>query len=117
TPSKSGFTFTPSSRTVTINGGNAPGVNFTAQAATSLKYPYLRDITPPGALSIVGTGSSREIQYTHQAFNGGPGPLNIQPVYNPASGNYQGTQYVYAFSAGNWTLANQTPAARAFVFH
>src|SRR5438876_1913593 len=31
TPSKSGFTFTPASQPVTVNGANATGVNFTAQ--------------------------------------------------------------------------------------
>ncbi len=40
----------------------------------------------------------------------------IQPVYNPASGNYQGTQYIYSFSAGKWTLAQQIPVAGVFIF-
>jgi hypothetical protein len=119
TPSKSGFTFTPSSQTVTISGGNVLSVNFTAQGAgPSLKYPDLRVIIPTNAMSIAGTGSSREFQYTHDTFNAGPGPLVIQPMYNPASGNYQGTQYIYSLSSsGVWSLANQIPVAGAFIFH
>jgi len=34
TPSKAGFTFTPASQAVTINGANQTGVNFTASAVT-----------------------------------------------------------------------------------
>ena len=32
TPSKSGYTFTPTSRTVTISGANVTGVSFTTSA-------------------------------------------------------------------------------------
>src|SRR6266566_8747167 len=60
---------------------------------------------------------SRMFQYTHDTFNGGSGPLVIQPVYNQASGNYQGIQYVYSFSGGRWTLSQQIPVAGAFIFH
>jgi hypothetical protein len=35
TPSKSGYTFTPASRTVTVNGANVSGIGFTAQPAAS----------------------------------------------------------------------------------
>jgi hypothetical protein len=34
TPSKSGFTFSPTAQTVTVNNGNMPGVNFTATGQT-----------------------------------------------------------------------------------
>jgi len=68
-------------------------------------------------MSIAGTGSSRVFQYTHDTFNGGPGPLVIQPAYHPDSGVYQGTQYIYSLSSsGTWTLANTIPIAGAFVF-
>jgi hypothetical protein len=84
------------------------GVNFVAQAASPLplNYPDLSDIIPTTQISIVGSGSTRMLLATHDIFNGGSGPLVIQPVYNQASGNYQGIQYVYAFSAGTWTLQN-----------
>jgi hypothetical protein len=118
TPSKTGFTFNPASATVTVSGIDVPNVNFTAQAQQGppLNYPDLSDILPASKISIVGTGSSRVFQYTHDTFNGGTGPLVIQPVLNPASGNYQGTQYIYSFSGGKWTLAQQVPIAGVFVF-
>ena len=34
TPSKSGFTFSPANKAVTLSGANATGVNFTASAVT-----------------------------------------------------------------------------------
>ena len=121
TPSKTSYTFSPSSQLVTLpfNGGNATGVNFTAtaNAPSSLKFPDLSVIIPVGQISVAGSGSNRTFYYTHDTFNGGSGPLVIQPAYNQASGNYQGTQYIYSYSGGNWTLSQQIPVAGAFVFH
>jgi len=37
-------------------------------------------------------------------------------VYNQATGTYQGSQYVYSFSGGQWTLAQQIPLAGVCVF-
>jgi hypothetical protein len=112
TPSKTGFTFSPASQTVTINGANAANVNFAV-----ILYPDLSDIIPSSAISVVQTSSGKQLQYTHDTFNGGPGPLVIQPAYNPASGTYQGTQYIYTLdSSGNWSITQQIPVAGAFVF-
>ena len=118
TPVKSGFTFTPVTQMVTIAGANVTGINFTAQGTPpTLNYPNLSDIIPTAKMSIVGTGNSRMFQYTHDTFNGGPGPLVIQPVFNAASGNYQGTQYIYSLSSsGVWSLAKQIPVAGVFIF-
>ena len=118
TPSKTGDTFTPANRAVTISGANVTGVNFTGQATSPppLNYPDLSDIMPSAQISVVGTGASRVFQYTHDTFNGGSGPLVIQPIYNAASGNYQGIQYVYSLSGGQWTVAKQIPVAGSFVF-
>jgi hypothetical protein len=119
TPSKTEYTFSPAALQVNVNGRDVTGVNFAAQASSTppLNYPDLSVIIPAPQISIVGSGPTRMLQYTHDTYNGGSGPLVIQPVYNQASGNYQGTQYVYAFNAGNWTLVNQIPVAGAFVFH
>jgi hypothetical protein len=118
TPTKTGDTFNPTSQTVTVNGANVTGISFTAQAAPPppLNYPDLSDIIPTSQISITGSGANRMFQYTHDTFNGGSGPLVIQPVYNQASGNYGGIQYIYRFNAGTWTLAQQIPIAGAFVF-
>jgi len=119
TPSQSGDTFTPPSQTVTITNANVTGVNFIVQSNDqgTHVYPDLSDIIPAGKMSIAGTGNNRVFQYTHDTFNGGPGPLVIQPTYNPASGTYQGTQYIYSFSQQTgWTLTQQLPVAGAFIF-
>ena len=116
TPSKTGFTFTPPNRTLTISGANLTA-DFTAQSGSTLLFPDLRDIIPTGAISVVQTGGSRMFQYTHDTFNGGPGPLVIQPAYNAASGSYQGTQYIYTHNAsGTWSIAQTMPIAGSFIF-
>ena len=84
--------------------------------ASLMNFPDLSDIIPPGQISIVGTGTNRMFQYTHDTFNGGSGPLEILPIYHSASGNYQGYQHVYTFSANQWTLVRTVPVAGAFVF-
>jgi Bacterial Ig domain/Lysyl oxidase len=80
-------------------------------------YPDLSDIIPLGQISIAGSGTNRMFQYTHDTFNGGSGPLEIQPVYNPASGNYQGYQHIFFYQgSGVWNLVRYIPVAGAFVF-
>jgi Bacterial Ig domain/Lysyl oxidase len=120
TPSKTGYTFNPTTQTVMlpVNSGNAIGINFTISANPPplFNYPDLSDLIPVGQISVVGSGNNRVFQYTHDTFNGGSGPLVIQPIYNQASGNYQGIQYIYSFSGGIWMLAQQIPVAGAFVF-
>lgn len=81
-----------------------------------LNYPDLSDIIPTSQISIVGTGTNRVFQYTHDTYNGGIGPLEIQPVYNTNSGNYLGYQHVYFLHGNTWTLAKTIPVAGAFVF-
>lgn len=117
TPSKPGFSFSPTLQNVTVNGASVTLAAFTAAAAGSLNYPDLSVIMPAGRMSISGTGTGRMLDYTHDTFNGGSGPLVIQPEYNAASGNYLGVQYIYSFNAGTWTLVRQVPIAGAFVFH
>jgi hypothetical protein len=123
TPTKTGFTFSPTSQQVKVNGANITVPSFTAQGTptSSLLYPDLSAIIPTTgtkAMRIVGTGSTREFQYTHDTFNEGPGSLVIQPAFNSASGNYQGTQYIYTYnSLGGWSISGENPVAGAFIFH
>jgi hypothetical protein len=101
-----------------VNGNSITGINFSGQTAppTSL-FPDLSDIIPVGGISVVQTSNGKQFQYTHDTFNGGPGPFVIQPVYNPSSGTYQGTQYIYSrSSSGVWTVTQQIPIAGAFIF-
>jgi parallel beta-helix repeat protein len=46
TPGKSGFTFTPASPPVTVNGTNIAGINFTASAVLPITYSISGTITP-----------------------------------------------------------------------
>lgn len=87
-----------------------------ARAAT-LQYPDLQNVIPPADMSIVQNGSVREFRYTHDVYNAGPGPLEIQPVYSNTSGNYQGFEHIYSLASGNWSLAITNRVAGAFVFH
>src|SRR5260370_41718540 len=117
-PSKAGFTCTPTIQSVPINGANAININLTATDVSTFKYPDLSDIIPTAAIAVVQTLTGKQFQYTHDTYNGGPGPLVIQPAYNPATGNYQGTQYIYSqSSSGIWSLTKQIPVAGTFVFH
>ena len=114
-PTNTAYIFTPPSQSVPLNGNNVTGINFSAQAVPLL--PDLSDIIPTGKMSVIQDSNGKEFQYTHDTFNGGPGPLVIQPVYNPASGTYQGTQYIYSRnSSGTWTVTQQIPIAGAFIF-
>ncbi|MFZ4519801.1 MAG: Ig-like domain-containing protein [Microthrixaceae bacterium] len=89
-----------------------------AAAATGPQFPDLQTVIPTTAFSVVGTGATREFRYTHLVYNAGPGPLEIQPSYNPSSGDFEGTQQVYGVDAtGNWSLASEAPVPDHFVFH
>jgi len=118
TVARSGFTFSPNQFTVVLTGIASTGNNFSGSVLPTLSfaYPDLSDIIPPAAMSIVGTGSSRVFQYTHDTFEGGNGPLEIQPVYNSASGNYHGIQHIYSLVNGSLTVTQSMPVAGAFVF-
>ncbi len=116
TPSKNGYTFTPASQQVTVSGADVPSVSFAAQSSGVL-YPDLSDFIPASGMAVSGTGAGRVFSLTHLTFNGGPGPLVIQPEYHQNSGNYLGTQYLYNFDGANWQLSQQIPVGGAFVFH
>jgi hypothetical protein len=90
---------------------------FAAPAGTP-HYPDLQTVIPTTALSVAQGADGREFRYTHLVFNAGPGPLQIQPQYNGASGNYQGEQRIYTHNASNqWSLASSVRVPDPFVFH
>src|SRR5262249_24442037 len=97
----------------------AANVNFIATAlpAQTLNFPDLSVVIPGNQISIAGTGTTRELQYTHDTFNGGTDPLIIQPTYNQATCTYQGTQHVYSLNKGLWRLSQRIPRAGVFVYH
>ena len=59
TPSKTGYTFTPASKPVTVSGANQTGVNFTAQAVASWSISGAISPTAGGAgATVVLSGAS-----------------------------------------------------------
>ena len=117
TPANNAYSFSPTAQTVVVSGASATVPAFTASSTVPLLFPDLQDILPTAKMSIVQTSNGRQFQYTHDTLDAGPGPLVIQPVFNAASGSYQGTQYIYSQdSSGKWTLVQQLPVAGAFIF-
>ena len=82
TPSKTGYTFSPSSLTFTVSGGNATGKDFTASAGGSV--PIVKDANFPVSTwknNVSGT------TMTTPAFTTGNGPRTLVAVvsfYTPA---------------------------------
>jgi hypothetical protein len=89
-----------------------------AAPAGTTHYPDLQTVIPTNSFSVVTGTDGREFRYTHLVYNAGPGPLQIQPQYNEASGSYQGQQRLYTHNASNqWSLASSVRVPDAFVFH
>src|SRR4051794_12809051 len=81
-------------------------------------YPDLQTVIPSTSFSVVQGTDGKEFRYTHLVFNQGPGPLDIMPQYNQASGSYQGMQRLWTHNAaGTWQQVSQTPVPDPFIFH
>ena len=96
TPSKSGYTFTPPNRSVTINGADVTGVNFTAQAV-----PTTFDVSGTVSPAAGGSGTSLVIGGALLTTTAdGSGNFNFTGVPN---GTYTVTpsKYGYAFTPPN----------------
>ena len=92
TPSKTGFTFTPGNHSVTINGANQTGVNFTAQA-TAASGAISRDVT----VSQDGASASTTI---------------TSPVFTTSAANEQVLAFISTdyLSGSNTTVKSVTGA-------
>ena len=76
-------------------------------------YPDLQTIIPLDSFSVVQGAAGKEFRYTHLVYNQGPGPLDIMPQYNQASGSYQGMQRLWTHNAaGTWQQVSQTQGRR-----
>ena len=76
-PSHAGFTFTPSSQSMTVNGANVAGMNFTANGATVA--PTIT--TPPANQAVTAAGQTA----TFTVVAGGTAPLSYQWQKNGAN--------------------------------
>ena len=89
-----------------------------AAPAGTTHLPDIQTIIPTNSFSVVQGTDGREFRYTHLVYNNGPGPLEIQPQYNQASGSYQGQQLLFTHNAaGSWSQVRQVMVPDAFVFH
>jgi hypothetical protein len=98
--------------------GLPPATPALAAPAGTPHLPDLQTIVPTDSLSIVGSGSHRQLRYTHLVFNGGAGPLQIQPFYRRSAGRYLGHQQVLTHDAGGtWSVLSSRRIGDAFVYH
>ena len=99
-------------------GAGASATGALADPAGTTHYPDLQTVIPTTAFSVAQGTAGREFRYTHLVYNAGPGPLEVQPQYNGASGNYQGVQTLFTHNAANqWSLVSSVRVPDAFVFH
>lgn len=80
--------------------------------------PDLQTLVPTDSFSVVTTPTGKEFRYTHLVYNDGPGPLEVQPSYDQASGGYRGMQQLYTHdAAGAWSMTRQVRVPDTFVYH
>lgn len=112
TPSKAGFTFNPTSQTVTVNGTNITGVSFTATGQT---WSISGNVSTNGSGATVGLSGSATASTTadssgNYTFSGlSNGTYTITPsksgfTFNPASQNV-------TVNGGNVSAVNFTASA------
>lgn len=89
-----------------------------AASAGSVHAPNLQTVIPQDSFSIVATPTGRQLRYTHPVYNAGPGPLEVQPSYDQASGGYRGTQLLFTHNpAGAWSQVGTRRVPDVFVYH
>ncbi|TPG19677.1 hypothetical protein EAH86_04320 [Pedococcus bigeumensis] len=89
-----------------------------AAPAGAPHLPDLQTVVPLDAFSVVQGSAGREFRYTHLVYNAGPGPLEVQPVYDDVTGGYRGTQEVFTHNAsGQWSQVSQSRVPDVFEFH
>jgi len=123
TPSLTGYTFTPASQAVTINGASLTGVNFTAQAVAG-SWSISGTITPiaggsGAAVSLTGAGSATTVtdangNYTFSGLQNGSytvTPTEVGYTFSPlnqqvtiANANQSGISFTAAASLSSIML-------------
>ena len=103
TPTKTGFTFTPVNRSVTVSGGNVTAVNFTAAASSTLSIDVV---------NTVGQ-STRSTSLVSGAFSTTAGNELLLALISTDNGNNESSTTVTTVTGGGltWTLVRRTNAA------
>jgi hypothetical protein len=132
TPTNSAFTFSPASQTVTVNGGNLTGVNFTAISVSPTTYAVSGVLSPAtggaGAavvLSGVASGTTTANSSGSYSFPGlangtyAVTPSNAGYSFNPttqavtiSNANVSGVNFTVSVAAATYTVSGSiTPAS------
>jgi hypothetical protein len=128
TPSKTGYIFSPFSQTVTVNGGNASSVNFSAiavlpQSGWTLKYVDSQEISCSNTGAALSFDGNPATMWHTQWCTASPGPpheiqINLGTIYNltgfaylprqDSSDNGKIKQYEFYVSndAASWALVS-----------
>ena len=134
TPSKTGYTFSPPSRSITVNSANVTGQNFTATASTAPTYSISGTVSGAVALgvtiTITGTGSRSTLTDAsgNYSFSGAAnGSYTITPsktgyTFSPANrsitvNNANVTGQNFTATTGQPTSASCGSPIHATVFH
>ena len=68
-------------------------------ADQAIAYPDLESIIPTSDIHISVVEGRKELDYSHYVYNAGPGPLEVRPVYDPATDSASGYQRLAAAGA------------------
>lgn len=118
TSSKIGFTFTPATLAVTVNGANQSGQNFTATAAAAGTYSISGTITSGGSalagVTVTMTGSGSTTTITDSSGNYSfSGAQNGNYTIAPAKTGFTFTPTTLAVTLNGANLTGQNFAATA----
>jgi hypothetical protein len=95
TPSRSGYTFNPSSQTATVSGANVTGVNFTANVQSGQTYTISGTITP--AAGGVGATVTLSGAANASTVTGGSGSYSFSGL-TPGTYTVRPTNTGYSFN-------------------
>lgn len=115
TPSKSGFAFSPTSQSATVNGSNVTGINFTATAQNNT-FSISGTITPTAGgsgatVTLSGAAAAKTTTNTSGAYSFG-GLANGSYTVTPSNSGYSFTpaNQAVTINGGNQTGINFTAA-------
>ncbi len=104
------YTFTVQASNSVGSGPESAHSAAVTPSAAPVAYPDLQLLMPTGEISIHHTESTRTLEFTHNTWDAGAGPLEIRPAYNKSTGISQGYQALYTMpSPGVWKFDYTVP--------